>query len=336
MTLTKETFTGIWAGLPVGWTADDQFDEKIYRGDVARCCRIGAAGVYTGGTSGEFYAMEFDEFQAVARATVEECHANETPSMIGCTSTCTRSAVRRAEFAARIGADAVQVALPFWMTVDDKEVVGFFKEVADAAGDAALSVYETNRAKKVLTFDQHRAIKDAISSYLMVKANEGPGCTPEGCKAMSEFVNVFVSEELLTKLGRAGAMGSCSSLIYYNPRLMLRLWSNVVNQRWDEAERDCHDIGRLFDFFNRHFAQRGFEDAAFDKMGGVAGGFLKTSLKGRGPYPSATEHDVEALRSWYSQHWPEMLNCGEQYDQPHCVVTTRRPVRHRKPATSAP
>ena len=51
------------------------------------------------------------------------------------------------------------------------------------------------RAKKALTLDQHRAIKDAVPSYLVVKANGGTlGCTPEGCRALSEFVNVFVGE----------------------------------------------------------------------------------------------------------------------------------------------
>ncbi len=71
MILNRDNFTGPWAGLPVAWTENDEFDENVYRGDVARCCGAGIPGVYSGGTTGEFYAMEFDEFQAVARATVE-------------------------------------------------------------------------------------------------------------------------------------------------------------------------------------------------------------------------------------------------------------------------
>ena len=76
--LTHETFIGPWAGLPVAWTEDDQFDEETYRGDVARCCQVGMPGVYTGGTTGEFYAMEYDEFQVVARAAVEDRTRLET------------------------------------------------------------------------------------------------------------------------------------------------------------------------------------------------------------------------------------------------------------------
>ena len=87
MKLTFENFRGSWAGLPVAWNAKGEFDEQTYRGDVARCCRFGAPGVYSGGTTGEFYAMEFDEFQRVTKAMVEEAHRAGKPAMIGVSST---------------------------------------------------------------------------------------------------------------------------------------------------------------------------------------------------------------------------------------------------------
>jgi 4-hydroxy-tetrahydrodipicolinate synthase len=145
--LTRETLTGPWAGLPVAWTDDDHFDEDTYRSDIARCSKAGVPGVYTGGTTGEFYAMEMDEFRAVARATAEEGHAHNKPVIIGCSSTYTLGAARRAAFAAEIGADAIQVTLPFWMEVADAQVVPFFREVSRAAGGLPLSIYETLRCK---------------------------------------------------------------------------------------------------------------------------------------------------------------------------------------------
>jgi hypothetical protein len=39
----------------------------------------------------------------------------------------------------------------------------------------------------------------------------------------------------------------------------------------------------------------------------MAGGFLKCGLRSRGPYPYATAADVETLRQWYCEHFPEML-----------------------------
>lgn len=123
--LNRQNFRGPWAGLPVAWDEQFNFDEATYRSDVARCCRAGAPGIYTGGTTGEFYAMEWEEFKAIAKVTISESHEHKTPVMIGCTSTYTLGAARRAAFAAEAGAEAIQLALPYWMEIADDQIVPF-------------------------------------------------------------------------------------------------------------------------------------------------------------------------------------------------------------------
>src|SRR3989304_3577285 len=59
------------------------------------------------------------------------------------------------------------------MEIPDDRIVPFIAEVAAAADGLALSIYDTTRSKKSLTVAQHRAIKDAVPRYLMVKANPG-------------------------------------------------------------------------------------------------------------------------------------------------------------------
>ena len=53
------------------------------------------------------------------------------------------------------------------MEIGEGQIVPFFKEVARAAGGLPLSIYETTRAKKTLSIDQHRAVKDAVPNYLV-------------------------------------------------------------------------------------------------------------------------------------------------------------------------
>ena len=167
--LAKSQFIGPWAGLPIAWKDDDTFDEKTYRGDVKRCCKAGVPGVYTGGTTGEFYALEFEEFKAVTDATVAECKNASTPVMIGCTSTFTLGAIRRARYAMEKGADAIQVALPFWMEIPDSAVVRFFKELSGTVHGMPITIYETLRAKKAISLDLHRQIREAVSEIIGVR-----------------------------------------------------------------------------------------------------------------------------------------------------------------------
>jgi len=306
--LTRDNLIGPWAGLPVAWTNDDTFDEETYRGNVRRCCEIGMPGVYTGGTTGEFYAMEFDEFKTVARATVEECKAHDTPVIIGCTSTYTRGVLRRMEVAGELGADGVQIALPFWMPMDPDAITGFFQDVRRGLGDMVLTVYETQRAKVTLTLEQHKAVKDTIPNYLMVKANEQTlGFTPDGCEALSEFVNVFVGEHVWDELGPRGAIGCCSALVYWDPRVILLHWKNLKSKNWDAVNACCKKLKKFGAFYGSQFGSRGILDSAGDRMGGVAGGFLQTNLHSRGPYKGVTPDDVETLRQWFRENFPEML-----------------------------
>ncbi len=304
--------TGPWAGLVVAWDEHDEFDEDIYRRDVERCCKAGVPGVYTGGTSGEFYAQSFEEFERIARATVEVCHAHHTPAMIGCTATSTREAVRKAEVAAKLKADAIQVALPFWMEVPDDQVVPFFQAVAEAAPGVPLSVYETLRAKKALALAQHEALHARIPTYTMVKANGGTlGATASGCRALSAFVNVFVNETQWAELGPVGANGSCSAMVYWNPQVVLQLWKLVQDQQWDLLSHALQPVIALHAYLDDEFEPKGFTDTAYDRMGGLASGFLETSRQCRGPYCSPTASDIERLRQWYLDHFSDMLYKGD-------------------------
>jgi len=306
--LTRKSFIGPWAGLTVPWTDDDRFDEATYRANVAKCCQAGIPGVYSGGTTGEFYAMEFDEFKQVAAATVETCHDNHTPAMIGCTSTYTLGAIRRAKYAAKIGADAIQIALPFWMEVDEKQIVPFFQEVSAASNAIPMSIYETTRAKQILTLDHHRQIHETVPNYLMVKSNaQTLGVTQKGCQAISEFVNVFVDESLWSQLGPHGACGSCSAMVYWNPRIILSMWTALKEKNWDAVGHWREKIEALHQFLFEQFEPKGFTDTAFDRLGAAASGFLNSNLRSRGPYPSATEQDIAVLRNWCEDHFPEML-----------------------------
>jgi len=306
--LTREDLVGPWVEAPIAWSADDEFDETIYRADLARCCSAGVPGAGMGGTTGEFYALEWDEFRTVARAAVEECAGHAKPAMIGCTATHTRGVIRRVEAAVEFGAAAIMVALPFWSELGDDGILPFFQEVATAAAGLPIVFEETPRAKKLLTVRQHQEVKDAVPNYTAVHAAaDTVGTTPAGCQTLARFVNVLVHEEQWSALGPKGAVGSCSTMACWNPRLVLGLWRSLQNKDWIALGIARGRIRSLLKFLEGEFGTRGFGDTSYARMGARATGFLQTSLHNRGPYRSATEADVELLRQWCARGYPELL-----------------------------
>ena len=96
-------------------------------------------------------------------------------------------------------------------------------------------------------------------------------------------------------------------MVYWNPRVILNVWREVEQRNWIAVGHWHEKIDLLHHFLHDEFGPKGFTDTAYDRLGGVASGFLKTSLRSRPPYPSASEEDVRTLRCWYQKQFPEML-----------------------------
>ena len=306
--LKQKQLIGPWAGLPGAWKNDLSFDEKTYRSDVAACCAAHVHGVYTGGTTGEFYAQEFEDFKAITNATIRECRNGRTPVMIGCSSTHTLGVVRRACYAAERGADAIQVTLPFWMEVPDSAVVEFFRTVSDSVPGMPMTIYETTRAKKVISLTLHKQIHRAVPAIMGVKSNaQTLGDSEAGCRALSKFYHVFVGENRWHKLGPSGAIGSCSSFIYQNPRVMLQVFDHRLQKKWAEMKTWMDKYDHICTEGLKPMFSVGCEDSAIDRVLGLSAGFLRTSLCCRGPYPSCTKKHLADFRAWLKKHHPEFL-----------------------------
>ena len=134
--LTGDTLHGVWPALIVPWNDRDELDEPRFAAEIGAYAGTGVHGIYTGGTTGEFYGQDDATFERVATIACREGHALELPVQIGCTALSTRTVSRRIRTAIAVGADGIQLAIPFWLELADGEVLDFFRSAADAAGDA--------------------------------------------------------------------------------------------------------------------------------------------------------------------------------------------------------
>jgi 4-hydroxy-tetrahydrodipicolinate synthase len=306
MPLTTETLTGMWAGLPVPWTTQDEIDEAALRENVRRICRAGAHGVYTHGTTGEFYAQTEEEWKRVVRATVEECRSEGKPCQIGCTALWTTEVIRRVGFAQQMGADGVQIAFPFWLELTDDQAVRFLRDVASAVPEIPFILYNTTRSKKPLTVDLLRRSLDA-------------GIPIVGCKGvqnkqeLQEFLKIgpklkfFVGEYELASHWSPGARGCYSSFVYACPRFMLRYF-DLCEQGSKEAQHIEGGLKRFIAEYVMPLTRRGMYDTALDRCFAVMTGFLTGNLlQSRQPYDAPTQKDVNDCREWCSNNLSEFV-----------------------------
>src|SRR3990170_3667988 len=99
--LTAETLKGIWAGVTLSWHEDYVFDEDSFRENLTRLCRYKVAGIYTTGSTGEFYVLDWPEFQHMVDVFMEVMSSTALPTQIGCCADDTRDVLRMVEYAAQ-------------------------------------------------------------------------------------------------------------------------------------------------------------------------------------------------------------------------------------------
>ncbi|MBN1347142.1 MAG: dihydrodipicolinate synthase family protein [Phycisphaerae bacterium] len=305
-TLDYERLHGIWAGLPVAWNESLDLDEDAYAADVEACCRAGAHGVYTGGTTGEFYAQDEQTFRRIVALTVSAARATDTPVQAGCTATSTRLVCRRIEIAAELGAHGIQIALPFWLAVSDAEALSFVKDVAAAAGNLPLILYKTDRSKRHIDANLARRLRDAAPTLIGCKFTGPQDDLREFIEALPEL-SVFVGEPSLPDAARVGARGSYSSLFYLRPDYMLRYYHLCEQRRFDEVAPMQSELKRLCDEGIRHLREKGMMDSGIDRVFATALGFLRCGLRCQPPYVHATRDDVETLKAWMRNHAPLLM-----------------------------
>ena len=307
MRLTTATLNGMWAGMPVPWDLRDQVDEESLRENIRRICGTGAHGVYTHGTTGEFYAQTPEEWRQVAQATVEGCADFQIPTQVGCTALWTAEVIRRAEFAQRIGAGAIQIAFPFWLPLNDRQAFDFLKDVTKVVPEMPIVIYNTPRSKKTLSV---ALLKRLLDGHIPVIGCKGVR-NKEELAAMSEVaptIKFFVGDAELASSWAYGARGCYSSFIYACPHFMLRYYE-LCQQRNNESLQ----IGRTLQQFEKEFVaprfERGMYDAAFGRVFATMTGFLTGALlRNRKPYDSPNEQDVEECRLWFNRHLPQFLD----------------------------
>ena len=310
--LSKETLRGVWAGITVSWDEDFGFNEEIYAQNVQRMIDAGAHGIYTTGSTGEFYAFDYDEFCRMVDVIAELAGGAGVPLQIGCCSDATHKTIRLLEYAAsKSQVGAVQVNLPYWMRLTNREVVQFFADLSSACASMPLVHYNIPRAKRFLHAEDYLKILEVAPNLIGVKytfagshfdqLQENIRLTPE--------LSYFVRENVLVSAMQLAARGSYSSLIATNPAFMLEMYVKAEAGLWDEALAMQRRAAQFVVEIERFVTARGdgVMDPVSDKGLGVAAGCVLGHQRCRPPYIGWSDQTVLAVRAWLRDRYPEFM-----------------------------
>jgi len=293
------------------WDERCAFDENAYEQNIRRTIAAGVHGIYTTGSTGEFYAIEEHEFARMVEIQAKLCGEAGMPLQIGCCADSTAKVIRLMEKANRPEVGAVQVVLPYWMELNDREVTQFFSDLYHAFPDLPLVHYNISRAKRFLGSGDYLRILDVAPTLVGVKFTYAGShfAKLQSSLAATPQLSYFVGENLLVSAMQLGARGTYSSVIFTNPRIMLDLYVAARDRRWDEAMAMQDHVTRFLNDVEKFIegTGEGMQDPVFDKGLAAACGFLKGHQRCRPPYVGWSDGTVRDLRALIQQRYPNFI-----------------------------
>ena len=309
--LNLQNLKGLFAALPIAARPDGSLIEEDYRADIATVCGSGVHGIYTTGTTGEWYALDDDEFRWMAGVFLEETGKFDTLTQIGCGGLSTELALRRVKIA--IGGprkpDGLQILLPPWQPLTDDEMVDFFKAVADAAEGVPLIHYNTMRSKRSLTAREYERILSAVPTLIGSKTITNDIDQTIKIVRAGLPMNHFIGHEWnLVAATVWGSKGVYSDYVCYWPKPCLELFELCEQQAWDKA----FELQERFLNFRREaevpLEVNDYTDAAWDKGKTEAAGFLRCKRHIRAPHRSMSPDDVQHMRKVGREYFADWLS----------------------------
>lgn len=310
--LTAASLRGVWAAVPMFWDERDRFDENTYAANTRRVISAKTHGLYTTGSTGEFYALDEGEFRRMVDLQVELCGPAGMPLQVGCCADATRKVIRLLEYvAAKPAVGAAQVVIPYWMELSDREVSQYFKDITRAVPGLPLVHYNIPRAKRFLQGPDYERLLEVAPGLIGVKycfAGQHFSALQEAIRRTPQ-ISYFVGEPLLASAMQIGARGSYSSLVMTNPPFMLDLFDAAESGNWETAiqmQRRASEFSADIEQFITKLGEPG-SDPAYDKGMAIAAGFFTGSARLRAPYLGWSDECVAAVREWMLAHFPEFI-----------------------------
>lgn len=218
----------------------------------------GVHGVFLLGTSSETTLLS-DRQRAIVIETGIGAVGGRVPVIVGVLDTSTAAVIDQARVARDLGADALVVTAPFYVSANQAEILDHFRRVRAAvdlpilAYDIPVTVHSKLAKETVLTLAREGTvvgIKDSSGDEgnlraLLVESREIPGFA------------VFTGAERTADLSLSyGASGIVPGLGNVDPSGFVRLYTAAKAGDWDRARAEQDRILRLFPLIHSGDASR--------------------------------------------------------------------------------
>ncbi|MGE7717702.1 4-hydroxy-tetrahydrodipicolinate synthase [Priestia megaterium] len=241
---------GIMPALLTPLTKEQTVNERVLRQLTNHLIESGVHGIFALGTNGEFHLFNTEEKVKIAQIVIDEVNGR-VPVLIGTGGNSTEEVIELSKRMEDIGADALSVITPYFVTPTQEEVIVHFQRIAE---ETSLPVLLYNIPSKTgMSLEPETVAKLAeVPNIVGIKDSSG---NFENIKQYIEVTkgkdfSVFAgTDSLILKTLKAGGVGAVASTANMIPDIVLAIYSNWLNGNNEGAEEAQEKLKPLRDTF---------------------------------------------------------------------------------------
>ncbi|HEY9076553.1 MAG TPA: dihydrodipicolinate synthase family protein [Anaerolineaceae bacterium] len=218
--------------------------DELDRLDVAALQRLvdflisrGVSGLFSGGTTGEFPSLSFQERVDLARATVHAADGR-VPVVVHAGMNTTTETIRLALASAEAGAQAAAVITPYYYHFSEQALIEHFRAVAAALPDFPIYLYNNPQfTGNNITPSMVRRVVELCPNVIGMKDSSGILTTLSASMELrgGKF-NTLSGPDWLILAGQAFGFDGCvSGSTNVIPELTVALYQAAHSQNWERA-----------------------------------------------------------------------------------------------------
>jgi len=294
--MKKKQMCGYLVSVPIPLDEHGSPLPDLFRQAIEKLLCEGCDGIYLFGTSGEGYAFTDEEFTRLVDIFADVTAHFEGFRQIGCFGLSSDQVKRRCRIAVERGLSGVQITLPFWKELSDRELFQYVTDVCGTLPEVSFLLYNNPRNKRRLTGKELEALHREAPNLQGAKTGSGNWLGFFELITESPSLQHFVTEAAFPFCHRLGAAGLIPSSNYALPDRARAFYDAVVAGDLSAAARFHQNTMRFFHQTAVPLIQKGYIDGAIDKAYAKIGG-MNIPLHMKSPYRRLSDKDFVWLKS---------------------------------------
>jgi 4-hydroxy-tetrahydrodipicolinate synthase len=283
---------GIVPAMITPFDSDERIDCGSWQKLIDRLIAANVNGLFTGGSSGEFYALDPEERLFALRFCVQAI-AGRVPlfANVGCITT--RDTIALARAAESMGVDVLVVITPYYLKPTQDELAAHYIDVCRAVRMPVLAYNFPQHGGVSLLPETLGRIAARCENVAGLKDSSGDleqTVAYRTCAPGRELAVFVGPEAILLETWQRGCAGSVTACANIAPRLFVDLYRLYREGRPDEARRLQALAAALGNSVGLHTFPGAIKEAM--QLAGVGAGVCRRPI---GPMPDAARHELATV-----------------------------------------